>query len=69
MVVIWGPWEARMGPRDVPRGLLEYPSRPREEELNIKQVIYSCDIPLIIAEMRAFLCVIFILMPFLNGLS
>ena len=69
MVVIWGPWEATFGPRDVPSGLLVYPSRPKEEELNIKQETYDGDIPLIRAKMRAFSCVIFILMPFLNGLS
>ena len=69
MVVIWGPWEAILGPRDVPRGLLEYPSRPQEKEMNIKHETFDVDIPFIRAKMRAFSCVIFILMPFLNGLS
>ena len=69
VVVIWGPWGATLGPRDVPRGLLEYPTRPQEEEMNIKQETYDGDIPLIRAKMRAFSCVIFILTPFLNGLS
>merc|ERR1711989_152855 len=68
IIVIWGPWGATWGPRDVRGGLLEYPSRPQEEQLNIKQETYSGDIPLIRAEMRAFSCVIFILTPFLNGL-
>ena len=69
IVVIWGSWGATWGPREVPRGLLHYPSWPQEEELNIKQETYGGDIPLIRAEMRAFSCVIFILTPFLNGLS
>ena len=69
MVVIWGPWEATLGPRDVPSGLLVYPSRSQEEELNMKQETYDGDIPLIRAKMRVFSCVIFILTPFLNGLS
>ena len=68
MVVIWGSWEATLGPRDFPRGLF-YPTRPQEEEMNIKQETYDGDIPLIRAKMRAFSCVIFILTPFLNGLS
>ena len=69
MVVIWGSWEATLGPRDVPRGLLEYPTRPQEEEMNIKQETYDGDIPLIRAKVRVFSGVIFIFMPFLNGLS
>ena len=69
IVVIWGSWGATWGPREVPRELLHYPSWPQEGELNIKQETSGGDILLIRAEIRAFSCVIFILTPFLNGLS
>ena len=64
-----GPLGSHLGAQGCPWELLEYPSRPQKEELYIKQETYGGDIPLIRAEMRAFSCVIFILTPFLNGLS